>query len=331
MSTASNTCPIWGTPADRQITEGRYAVESSRAGGAYLIDMDAVDSAQSLRDEAKARLTTTLIDRRQQGDNEPLVTRKSIDAASSNSPLPVYERAGRLLKYLTTSIPIGSSANLKCNDDFVLAISESFALEEVIQFLKHLEQNGWIECQYFFGGSARCTINVDGYGVVEQFDKQLSVSQAFVAMWLDDETEGVYETGISKAITDTGYKDYRVDKGIVHSSDAGKIDDTIIAEIRRSRFVVADFTHGEKGIRGSVYYEAGFAHGLGIPVVYSCRQDQIKELHFDTRQYYHIAWATPEELREALEKRILAMVGEGPLKNGLPQQAVESVDAHGAD
>ena len=318
MSTASNTCPIWGTPADRQITEGRYAVESSRAGGAYLIDMDAVDAAQSLSDEAKARLTTTLIDRRQQGDGVPLVTLESMDAASSSAPLPVYERARRLLKYLTTFIPIGSSVYLEWGDDLGLAISESCNPQEVFQFLKYLEQNGWIECHHSLGGSATCTINVDGYGVVETLAKQRSVSQAFVAMWLDDETEDVYDTGISKAITDAGYKDYRVDKGIVHSSDAGKIDDTIIAEIRRSRFVVADFTHGEKGIRGSVYYEAGFALGLGIPVIYSCRQDQIEKLHFDTRQYYHIAWATPEELREALEKRILAMVGEGPLKNGLP-------------
>ena len=36
-----------------------------------------------------------------------------------------------------------------------------------------------------------------------------------------------------------------------------KIDDEIIAEIRRARFVVADFTHGDTGGRGSVYYEAG--------------------------------------------------------------------------
>ena len=154
MSTASNTCPIWGTPADRQTNNGRYAVESPRAGGAYLIDMDAVDSAQSLKDEAKARLTTTLIDRRQQGDGVPLVTLESMDAASSSAPLPVYERAGRLLKYLTTFIPIGSSVYLEWGDDLGLAISESCNPQEVFQFLKYLEQNGWIECHHSLGGSA---------------------------------------------------------------------------------------------------------------------------------------------------------------------------------
>ena len=78
-----------------------------------------------------------------------------------------------------------------------------------------------------------------------------------------------------------------------------KIDDEIIAEIRRSRFVVADFTQGEKGARGGVYYEAGFAQGLGIEVIFTCRKDVLdnNDIHFDTRQYNHIGWETPEELR----------------------------------
>ena len=53
------------------------------------------------------------------------------------------------------------------------------------------------------------------------------------------------------------------------------IDDEIIAEIRRSWFVVADFTCGtvphegkEVAIpRGGVYYEAGFAQGLNVPLI----------------------------------------------------------------
>ena len=96
--------------------------------------------------------------------------------------------------------------------------------------------------------------------------------------------------------------------------DVNKIDDEIIAEIRRSRFLVADFTHGEDGARGGVYYEAGFAYGLDLPVIYSCRKDKEKKLHFDTRQYYHILWGTPEELRDSLAQRIEAFIGAGPNK-----------------
>lgn len=94
--------------------------------------------------------------------------------------------------------------------------------------------------------------------------------------------------------------------------DVVKIDDEIIAEIRRSRFLVADFTHEKAGARGGVYFEAGFAFGLGIPVIYTCREDAIDKIHFDTRQYHHTAWKDSADLRDKLEKRILAVIGEGP-------------------
>jgi nucleoside 2-deoxyribosyltransferase len=90
----------------------------------------------------------------------------------------------------------------------------------------------------------------------------------------------------------------------------GKIDDEIIAQIRRSRFVVADFT----GHRAGVYFEAGFALGLNLPVIWSCRRDHIDELHFDIRQFNCIDWTEPAELTDRLWKRIEAVVGPGPRK-----------------
>ena len=82
-----------------------------------------------------------------------------------------------------------------------------------------------------------------------------------------------------------------------------------------SRFLVADFTQGETGPRGGVYYEAGFAHGLNIQVIFTCRKDALEKVHFDTRQYPHIVWETPQELRDKLAKRISSVLGDGPLKN----------------
>ena len=122
--------------------------------------------------------------------------------------------------------------------------------------------------------------------------------------------EPVWREGMEPAIRDTGYEPLRIDL----KEHTNKIDDEIIAQIRRSRFVVADFTHGEKGARGSVYYEAGFAHGLNIPVIFTCRKNMLGGIHFDTRQYPHIVWEKPEELREQLAKRISAVIGDGPNK-----------------
>jgi hypothetical protein len=82
---------------------------------------------------------------------------------------------------------------------------------------------------------------------------------------------------------------------------------------------VADFTTGIIGDgehrtavpRGGVYFEAGFAQGLGIPVIWTCRSDQISHVHFDTRQFNHILWTTPEDLKVRLFNRIGAVVGLG--------------------
>ena len=138
-------------------------------------------------------------------------------------------------------------------------------------------------------------------------------------MWFDDSLIEAWEKGFEPAITDAGYKPVRIDQ-IEHID---RIDDRIIAEIRRSRFVVADFTHRifddnyppeACGARGGVYYEAGYAHGLGIDVIFTCRNDLIDLVHFDTQQYNHIVWEAPDDLRAALTTRIAAVIGDGPFK-----------------
>ena len=128
-------------------------------------------------------------------------------------------------------------------------------------------------------------------------------------MWFDATVLDAYKQGIEPGIEDAGYRPLRIDQ----EEDVEKIDDAIIAGIRRSRFLVADFTQGEEGARGGVYFEAGFAYGLGIPVIHTCREDMVDKLAFDTRQHNHIVWRAPEELRDALAKRISARFGDGPL------------------
>ena len=123
--------------------------------------------------------------------------------------------------------------------------------------------------------------------------------QAFVAMWFDPSLDEAWEKGFKLGIERSKYfRALRVDN-VQHNQ---KIDDRIIAELKRSGLVVADFT----GQRGGVYYEAGFARGLGIPVVSTCRDDDKEKLHFDTRQYNHIFWKAPADLADQLHDRIAA-------------------------
>jgi len=137
-------------------------------------------------------------------------------------------------------------------------------------------------------------------------------------MWFDPMLDDAWQHGLKKGIEDAGYKAQIIGKihGKEHNND---ICDEVIAEIRQSRFLVADFT----GHSGGVYFEAGFAMGLGLPVIWTCKKQLVnndgkdigmKNLHFDIRQYNFIDWEDPSELRDRLTKRILAVIGKGPMK-----------------
>ena len=125
-------------------------------------------------------------------------------------------------------------------------------------------------------------------------------------MWFDDSMHDSYVNGFKPGVREAGYDPIRVDS-VEH---VGKIDDEIIAQIKRSRFVVADFTEQ----RGGVYFEAGFAFGLDLPVIWICQEDDFGELHFDIRQFNCIVWTDPGDLAARLQRRIEAVIGVGPRK-----------------
>lgn len=147
----------------------------------------------------------------------------------------------------------------------------------------------------------RYRLSLNGWKRISELKKLKTDSKkAFVAMWFNPELDEIWEQGIKPALEETGFQPIRIDL----EEHNEKICDKIIAEIKTSGLLVADFT----GQRGGVYFEAGFALGLGIPVIWTCSKNDIGNLHFDTRQYNHIVWETAEELREKLKNRIMATV-----------------------
>lgn len=324
MAEPIQTCPIWGTSFKAEGTydpeEKIYDVqESKRAFTGYRITKAMLDLfVKPLSDRGKARLTTWLIDQWCRGNDRPLITFGVYQDLRSKRPLPVHTRADRLLKYVslgTRSQQLGKFLHYQGIWNEMLAWSESTDQSDVRYLLDYLEKKGWLERDPFgpeIGQMVNWRVSVEGHTRVDELEREERAqdsSQAFVAMWFHESTREACEKGIEPAILDAGYEPLRIDR----KEHINKIDDEIIAEIRRSRFLVADFTQGEDGARGGVYYEAGFAHGLGIPVIFTCREDAVETLHFDTNHYNHIVWTTPEELRERLRNRILAViVGERP-------------------
>ena len=186
----------------------------------------------------------------------------------------------------------------------------AFNFSEFMEFITYLEIKKYITINFYLPSTRQggITITPEGWSHIEEIKTTNPDStQCFIAMWFDKSMTTIYDSIIAPAIAHSGYNPHRVDR----REHVGKIDDEIIAQIRRSKFVVADFTKH----RGGVYYEAGFAHGLGLPVIMTCRDDYFSEIHFDIRQYNCIVWNQDnlDEFKKSLEYRIEAILGRGPL------------------
>lgn len=311
-------CAIWNTMATDESEPDRDGVSlnSPRAGGRYFISRTAAAMLENRSERVKARLTSWLVDQRRLGSRCPEVMSSLIEEAAQYPDLTVWQRVDRLLRYIAEQTPqIGAIFSL--TDQKVtcaaMAWSESTNMEEVWFLLNYIEKRGWLEADDSLRDQYILTI--DGHARLAELEgKDTGSSHAFAAMWFDPTMDDAWERGIKLGIEDSGYEAIRVDKTEFND----RIDDEIIAEIRRSRFLVADFTQDGDGARGGVYYEAGFAHGLGLPVIFTCRKDVIDKglIHFDTRQYNHIVWETPDELRKRLAERIAATIGDGPSAEG---------------
>lgn len=158
-----------------------------------------------------------------------------------------------------------------------------------------IDQSHWftgIATEYTSGPSQMlgCTLSPDGW----QRFRDLSASKAgskhaFMAMrYGADELDAIVRDHFVPQVKLAGFDLQRLDDG----QPAGLIDDQLRVRIRRARFMVCDLTHGNRG----AYWEAGFAEGLGLPVIYTCRRDVFDDKthtdhpHFDTNHLVTVPW-----------------------------------------
>ena len=308
-------CPIWNTEAQCLENTGDSQVwDSPRAGGQYRVSGIAIGVLGSFTEHAKRLLTTWLCEQRHAGVETPRVQSDVLELVKSRRPLTVTQKLSAALLFVGDSIKElgkqmalgnGGADTLRC-----MAETEAVSPRELYHLLRMLRDMGRVEGSFGQDGSVIIQLTVSGWHELDSLRRpQTGSSQAFVAMWFNDVTNDSYVSGIAPAITQIGYKPMRIDK----KEHNNKIDDEIISEIRRSRFLVADFTCEPKNVRGGVYYEAGFARGIDIPVIWTCKDTSMDDLHFDTRQYAHIKWATTADLLSQLKNRIGATIGDGPL------------------
>lgn len=149
------------------------------------------------------------------------------------------------------------------------------------------------------------SITYDGKEFIENLGLDNNSNKVFMAFHFTEEMKKEFETIIKQAVFDAS--EGKLEAVRVSSSTTdhdAKIDDELIGMIKSSKAVIADFT----GNRTAVYYEAGFAMGLGIPVIWTCKKDDVDNLSFDTRQYPHIIWENEEDLYTQVVNRLKAKI-----------------------
>lgn len=295
---------------DRKIPSSRDGIEAEMEGGRrYGVSRTLLTNRPDLLKTHRTALTNYILENA--GDEPVIFTTHNIDAILARSPRTVKQKLDALLRALAkrTEFQVRTLKFAHGQDEpeinRLMRAASLSELAELRSMLNHLGELRLIDYQENSSG-LRIITTIPGLVHVEEQDAPSAESDSgFVAMWFNDAMAAAYQNGIAPAIEANGYQATRVD-GREHNN---KIDDEIISLIRRARFVVADFSCGEDGARGGVYFEAGFALGLGIPVIWSVRQDDLNRVHFDTRQFNHIVWSDPADLFAKLKNRIGGTIG----------------------
>lgn len=296
-----------------------------------------------------------------------LIHRDNIDEIieSMKKPNSVTEAQNRLIKYF------GKKSNLRgkwISYDRNTFLDVVIELEEMPFLLSLLREQGYLvfkwkhdvdedtgTSEYFESllreQQSKLEMRLNGEGW-KKYESLISSNEdsdkVFVAMWYSDKTKRVREA-IKAGIEAAGYDSIIADEG----DYTGNIMDFVLGSIRQSKFIVADFTvepekieqvgnsdpekpnhHLKGGVRGGVYYEAGFAKGIGLEVIHTCCDDidSKDRLHFDVKHENTIFWTDdeveetyvralnerqnngmPRNLSEKLHDRIVAIFGRGPL------------------
>jgi transcription elongation factor Elf1 len=275
MSAEMDVCPVCKHEqgvSGRLNRNGETASYNCPVCGAYAVPF----MWSSLRENVAGdhKLCAWIRERNEQGE-QPKLTKKDIEILQGS--IPDYRPLEKQLKLLRAiekrSEHPGSEVTLIFDEDFPLAYAEG--ADEFTFYLQALSDRGLIHMKpepnaqvtdALYGRLRKLTITASGWDYLDRHASDLEEkTQAFVAMSFSEKMKPTWEDAIKPAILEAGYTPYRVDDDPHNENIVFKI----MAEIKNSRFVVADLTEQNNG----VYFEAGYGLGLGLPVMWSIRKD----------------------------------------------------------
>jgi hypothetical protein len=139
-------------------------------------------------------------------------------------------------------------------------------------------------------------INLLAHDIITLAERIVSPRAVFTVMPFAPEFRDVFAS-FRDVCKECGFAAIRTDE--VETNE--RIVQRIIEGIRTSAFVIADVSE----VKPNVFYELGFAHGLGKQVIVTAKKGST--LPFDISDVPVILWDGQENLKEQLRKRINAI------------------------
>lgn len=307
----STNCPVCGSAlqsANSIPDRAATAYQCPRCGNFSLARtlVITLPSLLSQDDDGPAKLSHALRRVHERGQTFQLDT----DTAKAilRHPLPrPREQADLLIRWLAENVPgPGELVSIEFSTHGSIIGSKSPGGFELV--LDHLFTSGLVKGNrpktLARGDRAHATLSFDGWQHYERLRQSSAVyRKAFMAMefgdlMLNHALEEVFKPSAKQA----GFDLFKLDD----VPKAGLIDDRLRVEIQASDFVIADLTHDNLG----AYWEAGYAEGLGKPVIYTCEKSKFEstKTHFDTNHHLTILWdsSAPESAGADLKATIRA-------------------------
>jgi len=243
-----------------------------------------LDVSQPRADAAEAFAYT--VRRMQMAQEWPLVDSDIAERIINTAKLPtVQEQADNLIRWLGETYPhSGEQAEVSFESEGpVMGVNSADGFHFV---LAGLIDAGLIKASQMVHGQAVVVLTFAGWRRFQELKIGASSGRkAFMAMQYGDPVlDRIVDESFRAAVRETGFELFRLDD----EPKAGLLDDRMRVEIKSARFMIAELTHGNRG----AYWEAGYADGLGKPVIYTCEESAWGErkTHFDTNHHLHVLW-----------------------------------------
>jgi len=301
-------CPVCGSSVERTEVRGDKSFYSCPRCAQFVLSRTLISILPSkLDNQEKIAILSHAIRKMQREGGEPLLDTRVLHRIMETKLPNPSQQADNFVMWLGEKLP-GPGEVIWVSPSTHQSIMGAKSPEGFALVLKHLFKKELLtgELSETMGhpGQAHVTLSMEGWDYFEELKRGAKDSRkAFMAMKFGDETlNRIVEEFFKPAVEQAGFQLWRLDD----LPRAGLIDDRLRVEIRTSRFLIADLTHENAG----AYWEAGFAEGLGKPVIYTCERIKFDKdkTHFDTNHHLTVIWdvENPGEGAENLKATIRA-------------------------